>query len=235
MVKIRNAELDCAATFEETKDFIVDNLPEDEAVEHDFQFGFIEPGHGLKGKKEWITTDEDVEEMFEKHNGKKDITLWCYRKPKGGKSRSISSRSRSPNKKGSRYEAHSKQISEVDDIYKQLKDKHTGSYTPEQLRAWAHLIQLGKHQSYDNAPNKPFFRGKLSDTKQATAVSEVKTPCKEKRVTVPDSFSPGRRVTLRTQCIDQLQKWHSLLESGAITRKQYDELQETILTDIKHF
>ncbi len=26
----------------------------------ELEFGFIEPGHGLKGKKQWITSDEDI-------------------------------------------------------------------------------------------------------------------------------------------------------------------------------
>ena len=36
------------------------------------------------------------------------------------------------------------------------------------------------------------------------------------------------------QCIDQLSKRHVLLESGAITEAQYDDLKATILEDIKH-
>jgi len=36
------------------------------------------------------------------------------------------------------------------------------------------------------------------------------------------------------QCIDQLSKWHVLLELGAITEAQYNELKATILDDIKH-
>jgi len=36
------------------------------------------------------------------------------------------------------------------------------------------------------------------------------------------------------QCIDQLSKWHVLLESEAITEAQYNELKATILDDIKH-
>ena len=30
-------------------------------------FGYIEPGHGLKGRQQWIVQDEDVQEMYKSH------------------------------------------------------------------------------------------------------------------------------------------------------------------------
>ena len=44
------------------------------------EFGYVEPGHGLKGKKEWIFDDDDVKEFLTKFNSKKkkEFTLWCY-------------------------------------------------------------------------------------------------------------------------------------------------------------
>ena len=35
-------------------------------------------------------------------------------------------------------------------------------------------------------------------------------------------MAPAKRVSLCTECIEQLQKWHNLMESGAITKPQYD-------------
>ena len=46
-------------------------------------------------------------------------------------------------------------------------------------------------------------------------------------------LSPGKRVTIRGLCVDQLSKWHDLLEKGAITDEQYTELKSTILDDVK--
>lgn len=51
-------------------------------------------------------------------------------------------------------------MSEVDVISEKLQAQHDGKYTQEQLRAWAHMLQMKKHQSYDMPPNKPFFRNK---------------------------------------------------------------------------
>lgn len=43
------------------------------------RFGYIEAGHGLKGKSRWITTDDELEEMYQLHKSRRDILLWCYR------------------------------------------------------------------------------------------------------------------------------------------------------------
>ena len=41
------------------------------------QMGYLEPGHGLKGRKIWIHIDSDVKMMYEKYEKKKSIILWC--------------------------------------------------------------------------------------------------------------------------------------------------------------
>ena len=83
-------------------------------------------------------------------------------------------------------------MDEVEEIVEKLSGKHD-SYTPEQLRAWAHMIHLKKHASYDAPPNKPFFRSKKGTSDSSSSV------CVQ---------SPGKRINMRSQCIDQLDKWH---------------------------
>jgi len=39
---------------------------------------------------------------------------------------------------------------------------------------------------------------------------------------------------MRSQCIEQLDRWHTLLEKGGITKEQYDELQATIFKDMQN-
>ena len=56
----------------------------------------------------------------------------------------------------SQKENHTKKMIEVESIEKKLKNKHNGTYSREQLHAWTHLIQMGKHGSLDLDPNKPF-------------------------------------------------------------------------------
>ena len=38
-----------------------------------------------------------------------------------------------------------------------------------------------------------------------------------------------KRVTLRTECIKQLESWHMLLERGAISQSDYDEILSLIM------
>ena len=77
---------------------------------------------------------------------------------------------------------------------------------------------MKKQDSYKHPPKKPFF-------KQIT----------KGKATVQDSLSPGKKIQYRSQCIDQLDKWHSLMEHGAISLDQYSEMQSTILGDLKKF
>ena len=97
----------------------------------------------------------------------------------------------------------------VDEIYDELQEKHKGKDSPEQLRAWSHLLEMGKCNSCEDQPDKPFFKGRKS------AGTVAKKP-------VSAGMSPVKRVNMRSELIDQLQKWHQLLELGAISHTQYN-------------
>jgi len=125
-----------------------------------------------------------------------------------------------PASKKTRYSSHLQRKTEVEDIVNDLQKKHACKFSPEQFRAWAHMIQLKKHESYDVPPSKPFFgRGKGKHLKDTPSVG----------------ISPGKRINLRTECINQLDKWHDLMEKKVISEEQYEELRESILSDIKQF
>ena len=116
------------------------------------ELGYISPGHGLKGKLNPPTGDEDLEDMYGEYKNKLDIMLWCctpHSKSDGGtesnrKKRSLTFDKRhdvpSPTKK----QACAKKIKDVEAIVDALKEKHATKYSVEQLNAWAHMIQLGK-------------------------------------------------------------------------------------------
>ena len=57
---------------------------------------------------------------------------------------------------GSKFQQHSEKFSEVDEICAKLGEKHKSKYNKDQLRAWAHMIKMGKYESYDESPDKPF-------------------------------------------------------------------------------
>ena len=80
-----------------------------------------------------------------------------------------------------------------------------------------------KHTSYDDPPEYPYFKGKIWDPKGENSVSTSAT------------ISPGKRVNLRSECMDQLDKSLSLLRKGCITQEQYDNLRDKILKDMLKF
>ena len=102
-----------------------------------------------------------------------------------------------------------KNISEVEIIMKDLQKKHQSSFTTEQFSTWAHMLHTGKHSSYDVPPQLPFFTGKVhKQVQNIEGGPSPKADSQHKAVGV----SPGKRVSLRTECISQLDKWHSLLQ-----------------------
>jgi len=39
-------------------------------------YGYVEPGHGTRGKKWWFSSEKDLFEMYDFYIGKKEILLW---------------------------------------------------------------------------------------------------------------------------------------------------------------
>lgn len=98
------------------------------------QFGFIIPGHGMKGKQEKIDTDKELEAMYNTHKKKKRINLWLKCKPKSKKTASPDSDTSQSKRQNSLIST----MTEVDDIVTKLKEKHEEKFTSVQLNCWAH-------------------------------------------------------------------------------------------------
>ena len=77
---------------------------------------------------------------------------------------------------------------------------------------------MKKHLSYDEPPNKPFFRSSRKSSSTPAA-----------------GVSPGKRIDMRGQCVDQLLKSHQLFEKGVISKEQYEEFQASILNEVDRF
>lgn len=195
--------------------------------------GYMLPGHGLKGKHHYISTDDQIPEMYELFSGKREILLCCWYGT-GTKSvvvedddDGIENIVQNPvpvrSKRSTKSDAIAQKINDAEEVMNTLAKIHK-NYTSEQLSSWAHLIQMGKHHSYDNPPDYPYFKGnKRSRRKSADSGDELpRSP----------TFSPCKKVQIRSECIDQLQKWHNLLEKGGISKEQYEELQKTIMADM---
>ena len=87
---------------------------------------------------------------------------------------------------------------------------------------WAQLIRLGKHDSMDDPPDKPFWRGRKRK-------NEFSQPSPRKIA----GISPSKKVSVRSELLDQLSKWHTLNQTGVVSDEDYKDLKENILQDIK--
>ena len=153
--------------------FTIDDLKVyvNEAVENfDGAIGYIEPGHGTKGKMVYLSDDEDLYEMYVVHKRKPDVLLWCYGSVKESSALTdgeVVSRKRSANQTESecptskRTQSIFNALSTVESIIVKLREKHGKSrFSVEKLNCWAHMINSGKWSSYDDPPNLPFFKEK---------------------------------------------------------------------------
>lgn len=208
------------------KKFLSKNSFEEEFLSHfsDYiteagcQFGYLCSGHGFKGKQRAIDTDEDVENMYVEYSGKKSTNLWLKSKTVDRKRPSATNTDLAPKtKKSNREECQLDKMDELQKIVARLKEKHKDSkysgFSAAQFHCWGNTIQLGHHDSYDDPPSKPFFGSTKSGSFSAA--------------------SPGKRIRMRSECIDQLTKWHKLLDTGAISSEDYKDMHSTILADIK--
>ena len=121
-------------TVKELKKSVFDACNGDISTEN---FGYIELGHGNRGKQQWLNSEEDLQDMYQAYHGKSEILLWAYR-PRF-------------------YDKYLDKMTEVEMIEEELKAKHT-QYSEEQIRSRAHLIQMKKHASYDHPPDKRFWK-----------------------------------------------------------------------------
>ena len=196
----------------------------------DSGFGYIEPGHGVKGKQRWLMSDEDVVDMYTIHDGKKEILLWCYSQDGSKRPRSPDNADEgSTSQKRSRYNKQVDKMREVDEIEDDLRSKHEGKYSEEQIRMWAHLIQMNKHSSLEEPPNKKFWK-----TSGGTGCADAAAGSGQGSSKGVLS-SPGKRVNLRGQCIDQLHRLQQLYNDGGITEDQYLDMKESIMKEVKKF
>ncbi len=232
--------------FKQKKDYVVRKLPQTKQFESLSELcgvvasvlkcpevkriGFVEPGHGLKGKQHWLNDDDDLDEMYQNFRSR-CVLFWCFdpqsaagsSQSQGRTKRPLEDPGEKPPAKTKR-DVCSQKIREVEAIVKKLEENHGSKFSIEQLNAWGHMLHIEKHSSYDNPPDLPYFTGSKKKQKEVVAAH---TP-----VVSNETWSPRKRVNLRSECINQLDKWHSLLEKGVISQQQFDDLQKTILKDI---
>ncbi len=143
-----------------------------EMTPQDIEVGYIEPGHGARGKQRWITTTEDLKDMYTMYERRSEILLWAFSVGSGGLSTTTKrKRVKSPTDestpatakvpRSTKFQEHSQKLQEVEEIAKDLKEKHGDQCTSEQYNVWANMVQMKKYDSRQTPPSKRFFEDLL--------------------------------------------------------------------------
>ena len=187
------------ATIGDLKQYVCSTLKVRDEERANFELGYYERGHGAKRKKRWLV-DDDLEDMKKHFEGKKvEILLWCYdrsisRKRSQGDSDPGPSAPKTSKSRSRFASAYKKKMTKVQEILETMKKKHGDKFKPEQLNAWANMVQMQKHASLDDPPAGRFF---VTDKKSREVEEEAMlTP---KPPSQPSELSPAKRVNLRTQ------------------------------------
>ena len=111
-----------------------------------FEAGFYE---GQKHSKVWICSNEDLKCMYPSG----EITLWCEGRIDDTTDRRKRKREELVTSRRQEKEE------EVDEIFKDLKEKHAEKYDTPKLRLWSRMMASNLHDSLDEPPNVPAFNG----------------------------------------------------------------------------
>ena len=86
----------------------------------DIECGYIDPGHGAKGRQLWVFEKSDLDNMYEAHAHKKEIMIWFYtQKFTSGKKRCASPiiAKSMPNKVArTKHDVHTSKLLEFEEI-----------------------------------------------------------------------------------------------------------------------
>ena len=96
----------------------------------ELQFGYIVPGHGKKGKQLEVTSNKDLQEMYQRYKKKREIMLWIKQTRKRPRSENDNPSGDSCRKTSrSNYTGQLDKMAEVDEILDKLVKKHGETYS----------------------------------------------------------------------------------------------------------
>lgn len=210
----------------------------------DFNVGYYE---GHQHLKVWLVTNDDLNSMYMKYHNGGDIVLWC-----DGKSENeIAKAKRKKGESNVGSTRHEKE-DEVDNIYADLKEKHSTKFDTPKLRLWARMVAQNLHDDYDNPPNIPAFSGSSKKPRKdnmyealtgaAEAFAKVVTSTStgdQHTCTTPSSsmstgrISPSKSIELRMKNFEQLRYLQQLFDDGILNDKEYTEQKENIISSLR--
>ena len=212
-----------------------------------FNVGYFE---GQQHSKSWLVSRDDLNAMYAKYP-RGDITLWC-----DGKSELVEDEAQTTKRKRDETSSRRQEKEdEVDEVYRELRDKHADKYSTPKLRLWARMVASKLHEDLDSPPDilafcgstpkRPRQQGSLSDVISGAAVAIVKALSSEAPKKVDDPtvtprhlpaaacVSPAKSVELRMKNIEQLRYLQQLYDDGILSEKEYVEQKQSILSALR--
>ncbi|SMN02488.1 hypothetical protein SPONN_1164 [uncultured Candidatus Thioglobus sp.] len=197
-----------------------------------FNIGYFE---GQRHAKMALSSEEDLKAMYLRYQ-RGDITLWC-----DGKSDDVISRKRKRDEPSTRYQDREE---EVDDIFKQLKEKHLDAYDNLKLRLWARMVLSKSHKSLDEPPaGPPFYGTQQKETRRSSFTNALSGAAVEfaKALKGPQEVqsnttaisSPAVVVDLRMKHFEQLRYAKQLSDDNILTDQEFKEQKQNILRAIE--
>lgn len=213
----------------------------------DFNLGYYQ---GSQQAKIWLVTPDDLKSMYQKYPNGSTITLWCDARCEESENCRKRKRDTETGKK------HPGTIEEneceVDRVYKKLLDQHGSNWDTPRLRLWARCICTSMHQSYDDPPDIPAFKGpepkkrKESITEALTGAAvafaqvvsgntnKSQVPTVTEGSCLQATRSPRKAVELRMKNYEQLRYVQELYNDGILDEKEFNEQKKKILEFIKN-
>ena len=129
----------------------------------------------------------------------------------------------------------------MEDTLKELKELHSGCYTPMQYRIWAEMVHGGLHSSMEEPPTSTMFvrcgKGTKSkrqsglDNTLSQAITQLASALspQSSRVSTPIGTSPAKLIDSRSKCYKQLVDLNNLKLSGILDDEEYTQERQTIM------
>jgi len=202
---------------------------------------------GRVQKKKWIDSDVDLSAMYSHFHSGDEILLWCdgfdssssaVEKPTGKKSKDSD-------------ETSSKRMhheDEIDKLAMELMKLHGDKYTYPAYKVWARMIKNSQWDKMDDPPPiKMITSGKttkkdkdsVADIIAGAAVAVVQalknpSPSPPRASSFPqDVISPGKKVNLRQQYLQQLKMIQNLRDDGILTLDEFQNEKDNIIDNLK--
>ena len=209
-----------------------------------FSVGYFEK---RQQAKLWLVTNDDLKSMYCKYP-EGELVLWCDGRTDDDEPHERSGRKRETSKRQEK-EGY------VEEVYKDLKEKHSDKFDNPKLRLWARMISSNLHDNMEEPPDIPAFSGappkrprkeSMTDAITGAAIAFAKTfndngksNAQQSLDSVPvqaspsAGVSPAKAVELRGKNFQQLRSLQQLYDDGILDDKEYSEQKQNILTALR--